>query len=244
MTDGLAGAFAIVVGGSQGLGADVARVLHESGAQTVAVSRHGPRQATPWEQASVDASDDTAVDQFFRDQGRRFTDRNLLVNFAGTRYNVAIADSDPVAWRTCVDSSLLTTYLMTRGFARAAAGRPGAIVNMASIHADAAAAGRSAYAAAKAAVVQFTAVSAIELAPQRIRVNCVAPGFIATAASNEMIAAGKLDQEAIERRTPLSRLGHLEDVTRLVLFLLSEDSGFITGETIRADGGWLRHAEV
>jgi NAD(P)-dependent dehydrogenase (short-subunit alcohol dehydrogenase family) len=242
--EGLAGAFAIVVGGSQGLGADVARALHDAGAQTVALSRHGRRGPTPWDQASVDAGDETAVDRFFRDQGTHFTERNLLVNFAGERYNVAIADSDPAAWRACVDSSLLTTYLMTRGFARASAGRPGAIVNMASIHAAAAAAGRSAYAAAKAAVVQFTAVSAIELAPQRIRVNCVAPGFIATAASNEMIAAGKLDREAIERRTPLGRLGNPEDVTRLVLFLLSEESGFITGETIRADGGWLRHAEV
>ena len=115
---------------------------------------------------------------------------------------------------------------------------------MASIHAEAAAAGRSAYASAKAAVVELTAVCAVELAPLRIRVNCIAPGFIATEASNEMIAAGKLDGPGIERRTPLGRLGDPADVTRAALFLLSEESAFITGETIRVDGGWLRHAEV
>ena len=242
--EGIEGAFAIVVGGSRGLGADVARALNAAGAETVAVSRHPGAEPAPWDHALLDAADDAAVDEFFREWGPRFARRNLLVNFAGARYNVPLVDSAPEAWRACVDSSLLTTYLMTRGFARACGARPGAIVNMASIHATAAAVGRSAYAAAKAAVVQFTAVSAIELAPAGIRVNCVAPGFIATEASNEMIAAGKLDGAAIERRTPLGRLGSPEEITRAVLFLLSEESSFVTGETVRLDGGWLRHAEV
>ena len=242
--EGIDGAFAIVVGGSKGLGADVAGALHAAGAHTVALSRSSPADRTRWDHAVVDATDEGAVEQFFRNWGPRFAERNLLVNFAGARYNVPIVESGPSAWRACVDSSLLSTYLMTRGFARASADRPGAIVNMASIHAASAAPGRSAYASAKAAVVQFTAVSAIELAPADIRVNCIAPGFIATEASNEMIAAGKIDGGAIGRRTPLRRLGRPEEVTRVALFLLSEASSFITGETIRVDGGWLRHAEV
>jgi NAD(P)-dependent dehydrogenase (short-subunit alcohol dehydrogenase family) len=241
--NGLAGAFAVVVGGSRGLGADVAGALHASGAYTVSVSRHGTTAATAWEQALLDAGDEAAVERFFHEQAPRFAERNLLVNFAGVRYNAPLAESEPSAWRTCVESSLTTTYLMTRGFARASAGRTGAIVNMASIHASAAAAGRSAYAAAKAAVVQLTAVAAVELAPA-IRVNCVAPGFIATEASDAMIVAGALDGAGIRRRTPLSRLGTVEDVTAAVLFLLSEESGFVTGETLRIDGGWLRHADV
>lgn len=241
--EGLERAFAIVVGGSRGLGADVARALHAAGAKTVSVSRHPPAEPQPWDHALLDAADEDGVDQFFREWGPRFAERNLLVNFAGSRYNVSLVDSEPQAWRACVDASLMTTYLMTRGFARASACRPGAIVNMASIHAAAAAAGRSAYAAAKAAVVQLTAVSAIELAPG-IRVNCVAPGFIATEASNEMIAAGKLDGAAIARRTPLGRLGTPAEITRGVLFLLSEESSFVTGETVRLDGGWAQHAQV
>jgi NAD(P)-dependent dehydrogenase (short-subunit alcohol dehydrogenase family) len=238
--DGLA----IVVGASQGLGLDVARSLHGDGWSVVTLSRTAPSEAPPWQHDLVDAADPAQVDAFFARWGDRFGDRNLLVNFAGARYNVSIVDSDPLAWRACVDSSLYTTYLMTRGFARASAGRPGAIVNMASIHAAGAAPGRSAYASAKAAVEQLTALSAIELTPLGIRVNCVAPGFIRTEASASMIASGALDGAAIERRTPLGRLGEPGEITDVVRFLLSDESRFVTGETIRADGGWLRHAEV
>jgi meso-butanediol dehydrogenase / (S,S)-butanediol dehydrogenase / diacetyl reductase len=204
----LEGAFAIVAGGSRGLGAAVARALHEAGADTIALSRNAPAEQIPWHHASVDATDENAVERFFGEYDGRLTRRNLLVNFAGARYNVPLVESEPSEWRACVDSSLLTTYLMTRGFARASGGRPGAIVNVASVHAATAAAGRSAYAAAKAAVVQLTAVAAVEL------------------------------------RTPLGRLGNPEEIARAVLFLLSEDSSFVTGETLRVDGAWLRHAEV
>jgi NAD(P)-dependent dehydrogenase (short-subunit alcohol dehydrogenase family) len=244
VSDDLTGSVAFVVGGSRGLGADLASALHAAGARTVSVSRHPAASEPPWEQALLDAADPDAVERLFDAWRPELGERNLLVNFAGQRYNIPLVDSDPAAWKECVESSLLTTYVMTRAFARASAGRPGAIVNMASIHADAAAATRTAYASAKAAVVQFTAVAAVELAPLGIRVNCIAPGFIATEASNEMIAAGKLDGDGIRRRTPLGRLGDPVDITRAALFLLSGESGFVTGETIRVDGGWLRHAEV
>jgi NAD(P)-dependent dehydrogenase (short-subunit alcohol dehydrogenase family) len=233
-----------VVGGSRGLGADVAQALHAGGARVVALSRHPPSTAAAWEHASVDATDEHAVERFFGEWRPALAGRNVLLNFAGTRYNVPLVDSDVAAWRACLDASLLSTYLMTRGFARALGGRQGAIVNMASIHADAAAVGRTAYAAAKAAVVQLTAVSAAELAPHGIRVNCIAPGFIETETSAAMIAAGTLDGAAIERRTPLGRLGRPADITSVVLFLLSDDSAFMTGETVRVDGGWLQRAEV
>ncbi len=239
-----AGALAIVAGGSQGLGLDVARSLHLAGARVVTLSRHAPAASLPWDHALVDATDEEDVARFFHDWQPQFGDRNLLVNFAGARYNVALVDSEPAAWRACVDASLISTYLMIRGFARASQGRPGAIVNMASIHAAGAAEGRSAYAAAKAAVVQLTAVASAELAPDGIRVNCVAPGFIRTEASEQMIAAGALDADAIERRTSLGRLGTTEDVTSVVIFLLSDQSRYVTGENVRVDGGWLRHSEV
>jgi NAD(P)-dependent dehydrogenase (short-subunit alcohol dehydrogenase family) len=244
VSDDLTGTVAFVVGGSRGLGADLAAALHGAGARVVTVSRNPAPADPPWEQVMLDAADPGAVERLFDAWGPELGERNLLVNFAGQRYNVPLVDADPAAWKECVESSLLTTFVMTRAFARASAGRHGAILNMASIHAKAAAATRTAYASAKAAVVQFTAVAAVELAPLGIRVNCIAPGFIATEASNEMIAAGKLDGDRIRRRTPLGRLGDPEDVTRAALFLLSEESGFVTGETIRVDGGWLRHAEV
>jgi NAD(P)-dependent dehydrogenase (short-subunit alcohol dehydrogenase family) len=244
VNEDLGGTVAFVVGGSRGLGADLAAALHRAGARTVSVSRQAAPTEPPWEQELLDAADPDAAERLFDAWAPELGERNFLVNFAGLRYNVPLVDSEPTAWKACVESSLLTTYVMTRAFARASRGRRGAILNMASIHAEAAASMRTAYASAKAAVVQFTAVAAVELAPLGIRVNCIAPGFIATDASNEMIAAGKLDGAAIERRTPLGRLGDPADVTRAALFLLSDESRFVTGETIRVDGGWLRHAEV
>ena len=159
---------AIVVGASHGLGLDIARSLHDDGWSVVTLSRHAPDASPPWTHELVDAADEGQVDGFFERWSPRFGPRNILVNFAGSRYNIPLVDSEPAAWRACVDASLFTTYLMTRGFARASDGRPGSIVNMASIHAAGAASGRSAYAAAKAAVVQLTAVAAVELAPQGI----------------------------------------------------------------------------
>ena len=156
--------------------------------------------------------------------GRRASKRNVLVNFAGARYNVPVPPTGIRGLARVRRLEPLHHVSDDPRFARASAGRPGAIVNMASIHAGGAAPGRSAYAAAKAAVMQLTAVSAVELAPQGIRVNCVAPGFIHTEASAAMIASGALDGAAIERRTPLGRLGDPAEITAVVRFLLSDES--------------------
>lgn len=236
------GSTAVVVGGSRGLGRQVAAALHDRGASVVGISR-GIQSDTPWRQEAVDATDADAMEEFFARRFRAGDDKSLLVNFAGSRYNASIAASDVSEWRNCFDSSLLSTYLALRGFVRAVGERRGAVVNMSSMHAHGAAAGRSAYGAAKAAVVQLTAIAATEFGPN-IRVNCVEPGFIATQASLDMIAEGRLDAERIVAGTPEGRLGTEEDITRATLFLLSDDSEFITGETLRVDGGWLRHMSV
>src|SRR5579864_2349369 len=113
---GFEGSFAVVVGGSRGIGADVAQALHDSGARVVTLSRTPPTTSRPWEQAQVDATSKDEVARFFEQWRARFVERNLLLNFAGIRYNVPLADSDPDAWWGCVESSLLSTFLMTRGF--------------------------------------------------------------------------------------------------------------------------------
>lgn len=241
--NGIDGSTAVVVGGSRGLGLDACHALHAAGAEVISLSRGPAAEATPWRQVSVDATDEAAVDRFFRDDFVANDRSNLLANFAGTRYKATIVDSEVDQWRSCFDSSIFATYLMLRGFGRAVGERPGAVVNMSSLHAQGAAPGRSAYAAAKAAVVQLTAIAAVEFAPA-IRVNCIEPGFIATQASLDMIADGRLDGEGIIGRTPLARLGTEPDSTSAVMFLLSDDSGFMTGETLRVDGGWLRHMAV
>ena len=94
------------------------------------------------------------------------------------------------------------------------------------------------YCASKAAVDHMTRVLAIELARHRIRVNCVAPGYIRTELIDGLVKDGKLSLEAIERRTPQRRLGSGEDVARAVLYAASDDAGFMTVQVVTVDGGW------
>ena len=114
----------------------------------------------------------------------------------------------------------------------------GAIVNMSSINADVAIANIPAYCASKGGINQLTKAAALALAPHGIRVNAVGPGSIDTA----MLASVNADEEKMKMvlsRTPLGRLGNVEDVANAVVFLASDKAGYITGETIYIDGGRL-----
>jgi glucose 1-dehydrogenase len=127
------------------------------------------------------------------------------------------------------------TFLCTRAYARElrVGGGPGAIVNLSSLNATAATEGAADYCAANAGISQFTKVAALELAPHDVRVNAVAPGGTRT----PMAASHARMREAFVERTPLGRFGEVEDIARVVLFLVSDLGAWITGTTIPVDGG-------
>jgi len=90
----------------------------------------------------------------------------------------------------------------------------------------------------------LTKVLAAEWAGHGIRVNAIAPGFIQTALTEELVEQGKLDFDAVRRRTPMNRLGSEDEIARVALFLASDDATFVTGEAVVADGGWLAYGFV
>ncbi|MEU6018873.1 SDR family oxidoreductase [Streptomyces sp. NPDC047515] len=117
-------------------------------------------------------------------------------------------------------------------------GDGGVILTTSSMYGVTAGPERAAYCATKAAVAALTKVLAVEWAPFGIRVNALAPGYVETDLVTRLSAAGRLDTEALLRRTPRGRLGRPEDIAHLALFLASGVSANITGQVVVSDGGW------
>ena len=161
---------------------------------------------------------------------------DLLVNNAGIQTVAPLFEADEQVWQDINKVNLGGVYALTKYFAKAlvAEERGGAIVNIASIEGLDPAVGHAHYAASKAGVLMFTRASALELGQHNIRVNAVAPGLISRPGIEEDWLDGV---ERWQTRAPLSRLGTGEDVANAVLFLLSPAAVWISGNTMKVDGG-------
>ncbi|MFZ1470563.1 MAG: SDR family NAD(P)-dependent oxidoreductase [Paracoccaceae bacterium] len=166
---------------------------------------------------------------------------DVLVNNAGIQTWASLLDLRADQWDAVMRTNLRGTFLNTQAFARAciAAGTGGAIVNLGSGCNKLAFPRLVDYTASKGGVEQFTKASAVELGPYGIRVNCVAPGAVAT----ERTAAEAGDYAAIwARLTPLRRVGVPQDICGPLLFLVSDAASFVTGQTLWVDGGAFSQA--
>ncbi len=234
---------AVVTGVSAGIGHGIAQRLLEAGA---AVVLHCRRHRAAAEVLAAEAgarafvvTGDLATEQAAADVAaaavERFGRLDVWVNNAGVQPVAALVAMSPEEFAAVVDGNLGTVFHGTRA---AASRMPdgGAIVNIASIEALQPAAGHSHYAAAKAAVVAHTRAAALELGPQGVRVNAVAPGLIARPGIAEEWPDGVARWEAA---CPLGRLGEPADVADACLFLAGDASRWITGAVLVVDGGVL-----
>lgn len=239
----LTGKSALVTGASGGIGAAVARALHAQGA-TVALSgtRTGPLESLHdelGERAHVtpaDLSDPAAQDQLIKDaESAMGGGLDILVNNAGvTRDNLAMRLKDE-DWESVLSVNLTAGFRLARGVLRGMMKRKwGRIVSVSSIVGTTGNAGQSNYAAAKAGLVGMSKSLAQEVAGRNITVNCVAPGFIATA----MTEALDDDQRArLIDQIPTGRMGEADEIGAGVAFLASEEAAYITGQTLHINGG-------
>ena len=237
----LEGRVALVTGGSRGIGAAIARELARAGAR-VAVSYRSNADAGEVVAAEIggvaiggDVGDAGQAAELVRRAETELGDLDILVNNAGITRDTLLARMSDEDWETVLATNLDGVFHTCRAVARKMLRRrAGAIVNMTSfvgVHGNP---GQSNYAASKAGIIGFTKALAKELGNRGVRVNAVAPGYIATELT------GTLPEELRKRIlevTPLRRLGEPEDVAGAVRFLCSDEAAFVTGEVLLVDGG-------
>ncbi len=236
----LHGQRALVTGASGGLGAHFARVLHAAGAHVTLAARREPTCAALAEElgdgraeaVALDVTDAASVASGFA--GRHV---DILVNNAGIAATRPFLEHTADEWDRVTTTNLRGCFLVGQAAARGMAerGTGGAIVQVASILAARVIPGVASYTAAKAGLVQLTRQMAVELARHAIRVNALAPGYVASD-----INRGFFESEpgrAMVRRIPQRRLGTPDDLTGPLLLLCSRAGAHMTGSVVTVDGG-------
>lgn len=236
---GLPGKQAIVTGGSKGLGRAICIALAQSGAEVTAVARDGvalAELANAYPAIQIWAADVTDPD-FGTMLAQRRVD--IFVNNAGTNNPMPMVDVPACVLDDMLGLNVRAAYLAAQGAARAMvkAAAGGVIINMTSQMGHVGSPGRTVYCMTKHALEGLTKAMAVELAPDNIRVNSVAPTFIETPLTASMLANEEF-RAFVGNMIPLGRLGKPEDVAAAVVFLASPAANMITGTSMLIDGGW------
>ena len=241
------GKVAIVTGGGRGIGKACAHMIGERGGSVVVgdidyaaateTAAMFAEQGIPALAVAVDVGDEDSVRGCLAETVETFGGLHLLVNNAGLRLNQPSFDTTDEEWDRTLRINLVSAFLCSTVFG-AAMSDGGSIVSISSMAAKAVFPRRPAYAAAKAGINALTRVLAVELASSGVRVNAVGPGQTKTELYDAMFAAGGIDVDADNARTPLARMADPSEIAEVVTFLASDRASFVTGQTWYADGGW------
>jgi len=239
---------ALVTGGAKGIGLAISQELVALGWNVVVTGRDaaaidtavaglasGPGKAIG---RVMDVRNRTSIDAVIADTRSEFGSLDSLINCAGViirNESEVLSEAD---WETVIDTDLSGVFKCSQAaFADLEKAKGATIVNVGSLAGSVGIAGRAGYTAAKAGLEGLTRTLGLEWADRDIRVNAVAPGWTRTEMVAGGIKDGRLSEAALTSRIPQKRLAEPSEIAKVVLFLMSSDSSYITGQTITVDGG-------
>jgi 3-oxoacyl-[acyl-carrier protein] reductase len=238
----LTGRVAVVTGGGEGIGRGIAHGLTAFGAKVAIWERNPDTCASAAEDIGAlgivaDVRDSEQVDAALEQTSEKLGVVSVLVNNAGGAFSSPLLETTENGWDALYRSNLRHVLLCTQRVSQGlvAAGLPGSIINVTSIEGVRAAPGYAAYAAAKAGVINYTKTAALELAAEGIRVNALAPDLTLTEGILRVSPGGLPD--GASHMIPMARPGHVDEMAGAAVFLASDMSSYITGQTIHVDGG-------
>ncbi len=244
----LTGRTAVITGGSRGLGEAMAKALSEAGARIALVARDTRRLESVRNDIverggiaafyAADVTQENEVAGLVEAIKQGLGTPQILINNAGTNIRKNLVDYSLEEFRSVLDSSLISTFLMCRAFVPGMKGSGyGRILNMTSIMSHVSLPGRTAYSSAKAALLGFTRSLALELADEAVTVNGISPGPFATDMNTAVMNNPEANAQFLAS-LPVGRWGKIEEIGALACYLCSEAAGYITGTDILIDGGW------
>jgi 3-oxoacyl-[acyl-carrier protein] reductase len=239
---------AVITGASKGIGAGIAKSLAAEGASVV-VNYASAKDGADKVVAEIisnggkaiavqgDVSKSADVDRLFAETKKAFGAVDVLVNNAGVYKFGGIEEVTEEEFHRQFNTNVLGLLLATRGAVSSFGDKGGSVINIGSVVSRITPAGSAIYTATKGAVDSITQVLSKELGARKIRVNSINPGMVETEGTHSAGIMGSDFQTYAENSTPLGRIGQPEDISPIAVFLASDDSRWLTGETVLAGGG-------
>ncbi len=236
---------AIVTGASSGIGLSIAQHLENAGAKVVYSDINKTKIELNQEQAifkKCDVSSKTEVEDLINITLEKFGRLDIMVNNAGIGSLGGILEVEEEDFKNVIDINLNGVFYGTQlaALKMKELDIKGSIINLSSILGTVGLASALSYCSSKGAVVQLTRAASLDLAPLGIRVNAIAPGFIKTKMTEEVLKDENFSN-MVKNNTPLGYPGEVEDIAALALYLASDDAKYVTGQIIHVDGGWTAH---
>ncbi len=233
----------LVTGAAGGIGSEIVKSMHSLGASIIISGSNEKKLAnfsnqfsSPLQYYPADLSKYDDIEQLVNNTLDKFNNKlDILINNAGiTKDNLMLRMKDS-EWSDVINLNLNSTFYLTKLFLRyMIKNRYGRIINISSVVGSSGNLGQANYSASKAGIEGMSKSIALEVASRNVTINCVAPGFIETEMTKDILAK---NEESLKNKIPMGRVGFPDEVASLVSFLASDEAGYITGQTIHINGG-------